>query len=158
MMKYGMKTILAISILMSICLSVTTYATDNKVSGAAIQFGTAAPTSSDGTKDTIKSSSPKEADQAIQERATPILNAYIWFGYAISLGMVVFIGIKYMLGAADARASMKSAMVGWLIGALVVFMATTIAGWVINIAIPDKDGSADGLANEIVQNGWDLGN
>lgn len=158
MMKSGMRMMLSLFILIMMCLPVTAYATGDKISGAAIQFGTAASTSSDGTKDRVNTSGPKEADQAIQERATPILNAYIWFGYAISLGMVVFIGIKYMLGAADARASMKSAMVGWLIGALVVFMATTIVGWVINIAIPDKDGSADGLANEIVQNGWDLGN
>lgn len=104
-----------------------------------------------------QSAGPKEADKAIQERATPILNAYIWFGYAIALGMVVFIGIKYMLGAADARANMKSAIVGWLIGAFVVFMATTIVSLVLNVASPNGQ-TADGLANQIVDSGWSLTN
>mgnify|MGYP003298038893 CR=1 FL=1 len=30
-----------------------------------------------------------------------ILSALLWFGYAIALGMVIFIGIKYIIGSAD---------------------------------------------------------
>ena len=113
------------------------------------------------TSSATTSSPPKEAAPQIQERATPILNAYIWFGYAVSLGMVVFIGIKYMLGAADARANMKTAIVGWLIGALIVFMATTIASLAISFSSPkDGDnktiGDANSIANEIVSKGREL--
>ena len=105
------------------------------------------------------SNSDSGSDKAyveIQEKGTKILNAYLWFGYAISLGMVVFIGIKYMLGAADARASMKSAIVGWLIGAFIVFMATTIVGLILNIVNPD-DSTVENMSENIVQTGFDLG-
>lgn len=78
---------------------------------------------------------------------TNIVNAILWFGYAIALGMVVVIGIKYILGSAEAKSNMKSAIVSWLIGAFIVFMCTTIVGWVLN-ATNLKDGG--GLAEEIV--------
>lgn len=69
----------------------------------------------------------------INAKGTTILSAILWVGYAIALGMVVFIGIKYILGAADAKANMKSAITNWLIGAFIVFMCTTIAGWVVGV-------------------------
>lgn len=65
--------------------------------------------------------SGNSAASEISKSGTTILNAIAWFGYAIALGMIVFIGIKYMLGAADAKANMKSAITGWLIGAFLVF-------------------------------------
>lgn len=92
----------------------------------------------------------KEPAEAIQDRGLPILNALVWFGYAIALGMVVFIGIKYMLGAADAKANMKSAMISWLIGALIVFMATTIVGWVFGVIGINKGDTTKDLANDII--------
>lgn len=77
-----------------------------------------------------------------------ITNAVLWVGYAVALGMVVYIGIKYITGAADARANMKSAVVSYLIGALIVFSATAIARVVVGIAV-GKNGN--NLANTIVE-------
>ena len=92
--------------------------------------------------------SSTETAQQIQDRGVTILNAFIWLGYAISLGMVVFIGIKYMLGAADARANMKDAIVKWLIGALIVFMPTVIASTIVNIS-SNNGSSEDSMTNFI---------
>ena len=50
------------------------------------------------------------AAENIQTKGITIINAILWIGYAIALGMVVYIGIKYMLGAADAKANMKNAI------------------------------------------------
>lgn len=69
----------------------------------------------------------------IQSKGETILSAILWIGYAVALGMVVYIGIKYILGAAEAKANMKSAIVTWLIGAFVVFSCTTIVGWVTDV-------------------------
>ena len=52
---------------------------------------------------------------------------------AASTLQVVFIGIKYILGAADAKANMKAAIVNWLIGAFLVFACTTVIGFVTGI-------------------------
>lgn len=80
----------------------------------------------------------------IKEKGNQLLSAFLWFGYAISLGMVIFIGIKYILGAAEARANMKGAIVNWLIGAFIVFMCTTIAGWVVNVVGQNEPGAIVG--------------
>ena len=95
---------------------------------------------------------------AIQSRGEIILSAIVWLGYAVALGMVVFIGIKYILGAADAKANMKSAIVNWLIGAFMVFMCTSIINWVLSAAglsssENGKNEGESGLASSIIEAG-----
>lgn len=90
------------------------------------------------------------AESGLVEVSWRITSAVLWVGYAVALGMVVYIGVKYITGAADTKANMKSAVVNYLIGALIVFSATTIAGVVIKIAGKDGGNSAGALASEIV--------
>ena len=82
------------------------------------------------------------------DKAWDITSALLWVGYAVALGMVVYIGIKYITGAADTKANMKTAIINYLIGALLVFAATTIASIVVGIATSDSDPS--GLADKII--------
>ena len=82
------------------------------------------------------------------DAAWNVTKAVLWAGYAVALGMIVYIGIKYITGAADAKANMKSAIVNYLIGAFIVFSVTTIAGMVIGFATSDTNGES--LANTIV--------
>lgn len=87
----------------------------------------------------------------IQSKGVVILNAIMWFGYAIALGMVVFIGIKYMLGAADEKANMKSAITSWLIGAFIVFLSSTIVGIVLStIGVDNKKDTAEVMAQNMI--------
>lgn len=81
-----------------------------------------------------------------------VTSAILWVGYAVALGMVVYIGVKYITGAADAKANMKSAIVNYLIGALIVFSATTIAGIVIKVAGQNGSSPAEGMASSIIEN------
>lgn len=85
----------------------------------------------------------------ITGKGTQIVNAILWFGYAIALGMVVFIGIKYMLGSAESKSNMKSAIVSWFIGAFMVFMCTTLVNLVLN-AVTVEDGE-NSLADSIIK-------
>ena len=64
--------------------------------------------------------------------ATRIIGAIRWVGYAIAVGMLVYIGIKYVMSAADGRAELKSALVKYAIGAFLVAGSVTVAGWVFN--------------------------
>ncbi len=65
-------------------------------------------------------------------------NAFIgtlrWIGYAIAIGMVIYVGIRYVMAAADERASMKGVLVKVVIGALILVFANTIVNMVIEIA------------------------
>ena len=90
-------------------------------------------------------------EDKLVEKAWDITSALLWFGYAIALGMVVYIGIKYITGAADAKANMKTAIVNYLIGAFIVFSATTIASIVIEMST-NANKNTDGLAGEIIDN------
>lgn len=90
------------------------------------------------------------AAEDIQGKGVTIINAILWIGYAIAIGMVIYIGIKYVLGAADAKANMKNAIVGWLIGAFIVFMATTIVGAVLRTINASPDAGADSMATDII--------
>ena len=88
-----------------------------------------------------------DGTQKLTDAAWKVTDAILWVGYVVALGMVVFIGIKYITGAADAKADMKSAVVKYLIGAFIVFSATTIARFVVRIAM---NGEAGDLASSIV--------
>ena len=47
-------------------------------------------------------------------------------GYVISVGMLVFIGIKYLLASADERASLKGMLPKVVIGSLIIACASTL--------------------------------
>ena len=67
------------------------------------------------------------------DKANAIIGAMQWIGYAIAIGMMVFIGIKYVVASADEKADLKNALVKYLIGAILIALAATIAGWIFNL-------------------------
>lgn len=58
-----------------------------------------------------------------------------WIGYVIAIGMVIFIGIKYTMAAADEKANMKGVLVKVVIGALIIVFANVIVNLVLGIAM-----------------------
>lgn len=59
-----------------------------------------------------------------------ILGLVQWIGYAMAIGMLVYIGIKYVMSAANEKADLKKGLINYLIGAIIIFAASTIVGWV----------------------------
>lgn len=53
-------------------------------------------------------------------------------GSIVSVGILVVLGVKYMLGSAEEKAEYKKTMIPYLIGAILVFSASNIAGFVYN--------------------------
>ena len=60
--------------------------------------------------------------------AGKILGLVQWIGYAFAIGMLLYIGIKYMMSAADAKADLKAGLIKYVIGAGILFAASTIVG------------------------------
>ena len=58
--------------------------------------------------------------------AGKILGFLQWAGYAIAVGIVIYIGIKYIMASADEKASLKSTVIKFFIGAFLIVNATTI--------------------------------
>jgi TRAP-type C4-dicarboxylate transport system permease small subunit len=67
-------------------------------------------------------------DPTMSDKVAQILGAIRWFGYAIALGMLLYIGIKYMMSAANEKADLKKGSINYVIGAVVVVAASTIFG------------------------------
>lgn len=55
-------------------------------------------------------------------------------GSIISVVVLVVLGIKYMMGSAEEKAEYKKSMMPYLIGAVLIFAASTIATAVYNLA------------------------
>lgn len=69
----------------------------------------------------------KEPSQKYQSILGSLLGYINVIGIVISVIVLVVIGIKYMLGSVEEKAEYKKTMMGYLIGALLLFMTTTIA-------------------------------
>ena len=49
-----------------------------------------------------------------------VLGAIQWIGYAIAVGMLLYIGIKYVMASANEKADLKNSLVRYLIGAILI--------------------------------------
>lgn len=65
--------------------------------------------------------------------AAKVLGFVQFVAYAIALGMLIYVGIKYVMASANERADLKSALVKYVIGAIIIAGASTILGWIMNI-------------------------
>lgn len=64
-----------------------------------------------------------------------IVLSYIqYIGYAISVGMLLYIGIKYTMSAANERAELKKGAINWIIGAIMIAGMTTIVTALMSIS------------------------
>lgn len=71
------------------------------------------------------------APDGISPMAKTILGAIQWIGYAIAIGMLIYIGIKYVTSAANEKAELKRASVNYIIGAIIIAGAVTICNWAV---------------------------
>ena len=77
-----------------------------------------------------------------------LLSALAWFGYAIAIGALVFMGIKYVMSGAQEKANLKGSLSKYLIGIALIVFCSTIASAVANIANTDGGNDAVSLIKE----------
>ena len=56
-------------------------------------------------------------------------------GTVVSVVVLIVLGIKYMMGSAEEKAEYKKTMIPYLVGAILIFAASTIANVVYQFAI-----------------------
>lgn len=56
-------------------------------------------------------------------------------GSFLSIIVLIVIGIKYMIGGTEEKASYKKSLLPYVIGCIIVFAASTLAGVIYNFAI-----------------------
>ena len=55
-------------------------------------------------------------------------------GIVLSVVILVVLGIKYMMGSAEEKAEYKKTMIPYLIGAILIFAASALAGMIYSFA------------------------
>ena len=64
--------------------------------------------------------------QELSNIASNSLGWVRWFGYAVAIAMLLYIGIKYMMASANEKADLKKGSINYVIGAVLVAAAATI--------------------------------
>ncbi len=72
------------------------------------------------------------ADSQIQTYGGKILSAVTTAGIVLSVIVLAVLGIKYMLGSAEEKAEYKKTLMPYIVGAALIFGASTIATIVYN--------------------------
>ena len=68
-------------------------------------------------------------NNAFSTMGNKVLGYIQWFGYVIAVGMLLFIGIKYMMSSANEKADLKKGSINYVIGAVLVATAATVVGF-----------------------------
>ena len=71
---------------------------------------------------------------SVKDIGNDILGIIRVVGTIVSVGMLIVLGIKYMMGSAEERAEYKKTLFPYLIGAVLIFAATTLADMVYDWA------------------------
>jgi len=82
----------------------------------------------------ITPNAPGDSKSKIQGISNSILGIIRIVGSVVAVGVLMVLGIKYMMGSAEEKAEYKKTMIPYLIGALILFAAVQIAGAVVGIA------------------------
>ena len=85
------------------------------------------PTKYDGTGATVQT-------DRIDSLGQNIISIVATVGSIISVVVLVVLGIKYMMGSAEEKAEYKKTLLPYIIGAALVFAASTIASVIFNFA------------------------
>lgn len=120
-----------ISILLTFLLCITTF----QVVFATDSIFQEAPnidpqTIRDPTLENIPGTNAKRAAEAVSE----ILGYMQFICWAIVIGMILYMGIKYMMSAANERAELKNAAIRLVIGSLMIATVSTVGKIVWDIA------------------------
>jgi len=103
-----------------------------KTTGTAA--GTAAGTDSAITPETMKSKTDYSGVGDISTIGGKVMGIINTFGVVVAVVVLMVLGIKYMMGSAEEKAEYKKTMIPYVIGAVLIFAATTIANAVYNFA------------------------
>ena len=69
----------------------------------------------------------------LEGKVSVILGMIQWVGFVVAIGMVIYVGIKYVTAGAGGKADVKSTMVPWLAGAALIALAAPIANGIFQI-------------------------
>lgn len=113
MLKLSKRSVKVISVIVLAVMMLTVFGSQV----FAVSLPTVNPTSPGGEADNI---------------AGTILNTLMWVGVMIAVGMMIFLGIKYVTASPDGKADLKKQLGIYVLGLVLILAATTIVGIIAN--------------------------
>ena len=113
--------------IISVLLIVMTILSISITSFAAVNFAS--------MKDRVETRATTTSDnEAIGNVGGSIVGILQAIGIVVSIAVLIVLGIKYMLGSAEEKAEYKKTMLPYVIGAVLIFAASALAGVIANFA------------------------
>lgn len=75
-----------------------------------------------------------EDTEGITELGQKLMGILSTIGIVLAVLVLMVLGIKYMMGSAEEKAEYKKTMIPYVVGAILIFGASTIANMVYNFA------------------------
>lgn len=76
-----------------------------------------------------------EGANDVKDKAGEVVGLIQVVGTMVSVGMLMILGIKYMLGSADQKAEYRKSMMPYIIGAVLIFGVSNITQYIYDWAI-----------------------
>ena len=76
--------------------------------------------------DAIPSINDGPASSHFGTTASVVLGLVRFIGYALAIGMLIYLGIKYVTSSANEKADLKKGSINYVIGAIIIAAATTL--------------------------------
>ena len=126
MNKKFMKLLSVLLIVVTlVSVSVSVFAADNtKITD--IKF--------DNVADNMKGSITQENQNKITGVGSSIVGILQTIGIVLSIIILIVLGLKYMMGSAEEKAEYKKTMIPYVVGAILIFAASALAGVIVNFA------------------------
>lgn len=118
-MKKQVKVISVVLVILMILLSISSVVLATDLSGKIDQIGKGNPDAS--------------TDKVISLGQT-IVTIMQTVGIVVAVVVLLVLGIKYMMGSAEEKAEYKKTMIPYVVGAVLIFAATTIVNVVYQLA------------------------
>ena len=83
------------------------------------------------TPDQMTGTAPEGTE--IKDFGKKIIGILQTVGVVLSVAILVVLGIKYMMGSAEEKADYKKTMIPYIVGAVCIFLAPTIASAIYNL-------------------------
>ena len=83
---------------------------------------------------TINPQTKTEGADSAAKIGNQILGIIQVVGIILSVGCLMILGIKYMMGSAEEKAEYKTTMIPYIIGAVLIFAASNVAGMIYDWA------------------------
>lgn len=80
----------------------------------------------------FKNIDPPDTTGTLGNATSRILGFIQFIGYGIAVGMLLYIGIKYMMSSAADKADLKKGSINYVIGAILVAGATAVVTMLMN--------------------------